>query len=244
MPGKPSADEVRARVAAFPHWYHRLELAPGLVTPGVNDSSHVLSRLDALGLPRDFAGLRVLDLGCRDGFFSFEAERRGAATVIGVDYAEAACTGFPIAAEILGSAVEFRRLNLYDIDPEKLGTFDVVFFLGLLYHLRDPLLALDRIRAMQKPGGLLYVETQLATDPLVLGASTPLWQFFPGASLAGDATNCWGPNLAGLAAAVEASEYSVLRHEGADRAILVARAVEDGSVAFYRDLDRGLRASS
>ena len=59
-------------------WYHQIELAPGIVTPGVNDSPAVLRNLEALGLPDDCSGLRVLDIGCRDGFFSFAMEARGA----------------------------------------------------------------------------------------------------------------------------------------------------------------------
>ena len=243
-PTSKGVEEIRARVRSFPHWYHQIELAPGVVTPGINDGSHVLARLDAFGLPRDLRGQRVLDLGCRDGFFSFEAERRGAAEIIGVDYADAAVTGFPIAAEILGSRVDYRRSNVYDLAPAQLGTFDVVFFLGLLYHLRDPLLALDRIRAVQNPGGLLFIETQLTTDSELRRSPVPLWQFFPGASLAGDATNRWGPNLPGLAAAVEGCEYTVLGYEGVDRAILAARAIHNHETAYYRDLDRGLRADS
>ena len=186
-----------------------------------------------------------MDLGCRDGFFAFEAERRGALEVVGVDYADPSATGFPIAAEILGSRALYRTMNVYDIDPSSLGTFDVVFFLGLLYHLRDPLWAIDRIRALQRPGGLLFVESQLASSPEVRQSPLPLWQFFPGDSLSGDATNCWGPNLAGLVAAVEECEYRVLdKVDGEARGLVVARAVTDAQAAAFRKLDRGLRAST
>jgi tRNA (mo5U34)-methyltransferase len=243
-PGGLDANQVRERVGAFRAWYHRIELAPGVVTPGINDSPHVLGVLDDIGLPRDLTGLRVLDLGCRDGFFAFEAERRGAREVVGVDYCDPAKTGFNIAAEILASRVSYRVLNVYDISPQTLGKFDVVLFLGLLYHLRDPLLALDRIRAMQEPGGLLFAETQLSQEREVLDSPLPLWQFFAGAALNGDATNRWAPNLAGLGAAISEAEYEILVLRGDARGIAAARAKRDDSTSYFRSLDRGLRQSS
>jgi tRNA (mo5U34)-methyltransferase len=96
--------DIRERAARHPTWYHRIELAPGLVTPGVHDSQSGLRILDGLGLPRDCSGLRVLDIGCRDGYFAFELGRRKA-TVVGLDDADPTVTGFSIAAA-LGSHVE------------------------------------------------------------------------------------------------------------------------------------------
>src|SRR5512145_1989374 len=103
----PASDDpqgVRALVAGHRAWYHQIELAPGLVTPGTHASAAALAVLDRLGLPADASGRRVLDLGCRDGFFTFEMERRGA-EVVAVDYADPDVTGFSIAARILGSRV-------------------------------------------------------------------------------------------------------------------------------------------
>jgi tRNA (mo5U34)-methyltransferase len=241
----PQREALERRVAAVKFWYHQIELAPGFVTPGINASQTVLRRLDDLGLPRDLTGKRVLDLGCRDGYFSFEAERRGASEVIGVDYTEASATGFPLAAEILNSRVQYRLLNVYDVGPAELGTFDVIFFLGLLYHLRNPMLAIDRIRAVQAPGGLIFAETQTARDADVLASATPLWEFFPKDSLAGDATNCWGPNLPGFVKAFEECEYEVLASHGdGARATLAARAISDQRLAFFRQLDSGIRKAT
>ena len=73
-----SDEQVRERIAAVPHWYHQIEVRPGIVTPGINDSAGTLAQLD---LPQDCTGLRALDIGARDGFFSFELERRGAQVV-------------------------------------------------------------------------------------------------------------------------------------------------------------------
>lgn len=98
------AAEVRARIASVPHCYHRIEVRPGILTPGTNDSQTSLARLD---LPVDCSGLSVLDIGTRDGFFAFELERRGA-RVLAVDYAPPAATGFAVAADLLGSKVLIR----------------------------------------------------------------------------------------------------------------------------------------
>src|SRR3954469_21042627 len=87
--------EIRARIDTVPHWYHQIEIRPGVVTPGINDSSETLQ---LLSLPDDATGTRVLDIGVRDGYFSFELERRGA-EVLAIDYLEPSETGFPIAKE-------------------------------------------------------------------------------------------------------------------------------------------------
>ena len=218
-------------------WYHQIELAPGIVTPGVNDSSAVLKNLEALRLPDDCSGLRVLDIGCRDGFFSFAMEARGA-DVTGVDYAPSSVTGFEVAARVLDSKVEYVVENVYDLDPQKYGRFDVVFFLGVLYHLRNPLLALDRIRQMLNPGGLLFVECQLSTDARVNSLDIPIWQFYPRATLNDDETNKWAPNLPGLGLVVEEAEFTVqdsMVH--GSRGYIKAMVAKDERQEYFRQLD-------
>jgi len=234
-------ESIRGRIAKHPNWYHRIELAPGLVTPGVHDSQAGLRLLDALGLPRDCSGLRVLDIGCRDGFFAFELERRKA-SVVGLDYADPAITGFSIAAEILGSHVEYRVENIYDLDPRRHGLFDLVLFLGVLYHLRNPILALDRVRSVCKPGAIVFVETQICLEPAVAELDLPLWQFFPRDSLHGDATNKWAPNLAGLKSVLQECQFEILEVvRGSDRAAVRARTVADSRLEYYRQVDAGTR---
>ena len=102
---------IRALVDGHRGWYHQIELAPGIVTPGPHHSAGALAAMDRVGLPREASHLRVLDLGCRDGFFAFEMERRGA-EVVGVDYAAPDITGFSIAARILGSGVTYVVENV------------------------------------------------------------------------------------------------------------------------------------
>jgi len=141
-------------------WYHTLELAPGVVTDGVFDLRPWVERY---GLPQDLSGQRVLDVGSFDGFWAFEAERRGAAEVVSLDLDDEAGLdwpprrrpdrfagvlrgqGFRLAHETLGSSVQRVTGNVYDADPSDLGTFDLVICGSVLMHLRDQLRALERI---------------------------------------------------------------------------------------------------
>jgi tRNA (mo5U34)-methyltransferase len=244
------AQEAQRLIEAHPHWYHQIEVAPGVVTPGVNDSQMVL---DALQLPESLEGMRVLDIGARDGFFSFECERRGAAEVVAIDYLTPEETGFPIARELVGSQVQMRQANVYDLSPEEFGSFDLVLFLGVLYHLRDPMLALDRIADVST--GRVIVETQAIDDALLVGPgqfkrladispeleSIPIMQFYPGDSLNNDPSNAWAPNQACLRAMLEESGFAV-DHElrMGQRAIAFGHRTEDVVRDFWRRRDRAI----
>jgi tRNA (mo5U34)-methyltransferase len=244
------AQEALRLIAAHPHWYHQIEVAPGVVTPGVNDSQMIL---DALQLPESLEGVRVLDIGARDGFFSFECERRGAAEVVAIDYLTPEETGFPIARELVGSEVELRQANVYDLNPEEFGTFDLVLFLGVLYHLRDPMLALDAISDVAT--GKLILETQAIDDALLVAPgefkrlvdispeleSIPLMQFYPGDSLNNDPTNVWAPNQAALRAMLGESGFAV-DHELriGQRALAFAHRTQDAMREYWRLRDRAV----
>lgn len=243
--------EIRQRIQQHGRWFHEIELAPGIVTPGEDSNRMKLPILERLGLPQDCRGLRVLDIGCSDGYFSFEMERRGA-EVMAMDFVPADYTGFEVARTILGSEVEYRMGNVYGLDPETVGQFDLVLFLGVLYHLRKPLVALDAIRSVLKPGGRLFLATLMIDDFLLLpdGSSTtlrevapvlediPLWQAYPRDTLNGDFTNCFAPNRAALVAALEEAEFEVTSFEKISMGgYAAARAVEEATSARYRDLD-------
>jgi tRNA (mo5U34)-methyltransferase len=231
------ADAIRGLVAGHSNWYHQIEVAPGLVTPGVHMSADALRILDSIGLPQDAQGLRVLDIGCRDGFFAFEMERRGA-SVTGLDYAAPDVTGFGIASRLLGSRVEYVVANVYDLEPERFGVFDVVLFLGVLYHLRNPLLALDQIHGVTRRGGLVFVETEVALGAGVGDVDVPLWQFHPRARLQGDHTSKWAPNLAGLRTGLEECQIEILEALSiGQRAWVRGRAIIDSELEYYRQLD-------
>jgi len=230
-------EEIQRRMLEYEHWYHRIELAPGIVTPGVMDSQDALAVLDALGLPPCLEGLRALDVGCQDGAFTFALEQRGA-RVVAIDYVEPGASGFVLARSILGSQAEYRTLNVYDVSPESLGRFDIVLFLGVLYHLRNPLLAFDRIHSVCEVGALLFVETQLSTSQTVQALQEPLFQLYPHDTLYGDATNKWAPNISGLQAIVEESQFRVERSlQRGDRGWCQGRAIENDRLEFHRRLD-------
>jgi tRNA (mo5U34)-methyltransferase len=229
-------------VAAYPRWYHRIEVRPGLITPGTNDSPH---NLEMLELPADCSGMRVLDIGARDGFFSFELERRGA-DVLAVDYMPAERTGFPIAAQLLGSRVAFRQANLYNLTAAEIGTFDLVLFLGLLYHLPDPIRAIRIVRSLCR--GRMYLETLVIDEGMLMPdgsqsplarvdarlAEIPLMQFFPGAACGGDPTNYWGPNVRCVEAMLAETEFHVERVARVPgRAVFQCAAVSNPRVAYF-----------
>jgi tRNA (mo5U34)-methyltransferase len=162
----------------------------------------------------------VLDVGAWDGFFSFEAERRGAERVVAVDgpaWREPAWgpggfgtkAGFELARRALRSAVEDREIDLEEISVETLGRFDVVLFLGVLYHLKHPWPVLERVASVCD--GLLILETHAD----LLDLRRPAMALYPGAEVAGDASNWWGPNVAALRA--------MLREEGFARVEVVHR---------------------
>lgn len=147
-----------ARIFKQYDFYHVIEVAPGIFTPG-DESLRAGQKvvLDALAAI-DLAGLRVLDVGCRDGLFSFEAERRGATEVIGIDNdLSVAATEFLIPH--LGSKVRMIKMNLYDLAPEVFGLFDVVLFPGVLYHLRYPIWGLKKILSVLKDRAMFVIET-------------------------------------------------------------------------------------
>lgn len=203
-------------------WYHTLELAPGVVTPGWFDTRKVAEQVP---LPRSLAGLRCLDVATFDGFWAFEMARRGAAEVVGIDLLDAreadwpvnsapevieaigrrkdTGSGFEIAQAALGLDVERIEMNVYDLDPGVIGMFDFVYVGSLLIHLRDPVRALERVRSVCR-GRLLVV------DNVDIGLSLRHPRK-PVASLDGDGRPWWWRmNMRALVRAVEAGGFRLV----------------------------------
>jgi len=134
-------------------WFHSIPLGHGIVTPGVDRSAE---RLATMKLPEDLRGKTVLDVGAWDGFFSFEAERRGASRVLATDSycwsgeGWGSKAGFDLARTALGSQVEDKEIDVLELSSEAVGPFDIVLFLGVLYHMRHPLLALERVASVTR----------------------------------------------------------------------------------------------
>jgi tRNA (mo5U34)-methyltransferase len=197
-------EALRAEVESIP-WWHTIDLGNGIVTPGIDDSPCKLQRLC---LPPDLTGKTVLDIGAWDGFFSFEAEKRGATRVLAVDsYAWNGSTwgtkrGFELARRVLGSKVEDREIEVLDLSPETVGTFDVVFCLGVLYHMRHPLLALQKVSGVTRE--LLVLETVVD----LLAVRRPAMAIYPGGVLYGDPSNWNGINHPALEAMLREVGFS------------------------------------
>ena len=176
---KPLADCVRQRLAAEPYWFLKIEVLPGCYSPGWSDPA--LEKLPHFGLPDDLSGKRVLDIGCAEGFFSFEAERRGAREVIGIDSSPDSVRRFNIVKDARQSAATAVLMNVYDLTPERLGTFDLVLFYGVFYHLKHPQYALERIRSVCA-GDLLF-QTYTQEEPSIKG--TPWARYYPHGVMSG-----------------------------------------------------------
>lgn len=239
MPAARDLDDLRARVAAVPYWWHSIDLGDGVVTPGVKTSAWLEAELARLDLG-DLRGKSVLDIGAYDGYHSFAAERLGAERVVAFDHfvwsvdlpgwtkyrEERIAAGLPVepaetlaqfwrpgelpgrrafdlAHEALGSRVEVVVGDLLDYDLAKLGSFDVVLYLGVLYHVRHPLLALERLVRVTR--GEAIIETQAAA--FRSHDRTPLTRFYEGDELNHDPSNWWTFNEAALLAMCRAAGF-------------------------------------
>ncbi len=223
------AAAARAALSANPVWYHTIELAPGVLTPGQVDLRAAARKL----LPDDLSGVRALDVGTFDGFWAFEMERRGA-DVVAIDVAEIDSAewpplsrarlrrrtreldvelgrGFSHAASALESKVERVVCDVYDLTPEAIsGPVDFAFAGAILLHLRDPVRALERIRAALAPAGELRLMEPISAALTLASPRRPTARF----SAAATDFNWWLPNLAGLRAWPLAAGFAEVRRIG------------------------------
>jgi tRNA (mo5U34)-methyltransferase len=172
-------------------WWHSFELPDGTVIAGVNTLEAQKARIARFPIPADLNGKRVLDIGAWDGWFTFEMERRGA-EVVAIDRWDN--PRFREMHDALGSRAEYRRANVYDLSPAKLGQFDIVLFLGVLYHLKHPLLALERVCSVTKD--FAAVESFALTDRFLPGMHVEehaLLQFFERDGFGGQFDNWFAP---------------------------------------------------
>ncbi|MFH1462581.1 MAG: hypothetical protein ABIG08_02745 [bacterium] len=205
-------EEVIKKISEVPFWWHSIDVGYGIQTPGHHgDIRHPTGDkniLKNMQLPENLQGKRVLDIGAWDGFYSFEAEKRGASYVLAIDnfyrdkLEKTGSQGFEVAKEILNSKVEFKKAGVYELSPEKFGMFNAVLFLGVFYLLQHPILALKKIYSVTKE--ILIMETHY--DPYHGGKKTPLAMFYEGSEIGGNPTVWWGFN--------EACLHSVLRSVG------------------------------
>ncbi len=204
-------DTLRAEIAKHPYWFHKIDLGNGVVTPGWSDP--LREKLPHFGMPDDLTGMRVLDIGCAEGYFSFEAERRGAEEVVAMDKGQSPGDNgarFELCARALGSQITMREASVYDLHPDDWGTFDVVFFFGVLYHLTDQATALQRIASVTD--GTLLLQT-LSIESVAMG-NVPQARLYPDGVESGpkdqpvrDRSVVWVPNAACVRGLIERAGF-------------------------------------
>ena len=243
-----TASDLRRQADALGPWFHNIDLGQGVWTAPdhfLGDYPNVKWRRFAEAIPADLTGKSVLDIGCNGGFYAIALKRRGAVRVLGLDSDDRYLAQARFAAAHLGQDIEFRNLSVYDVGA--LGErFDIVLFMGVLYHLRHPLLALDLIRE-HVAGDLLVFQSMLrgsrAIEPVA--EDYDFWdmdQFerpgyprmhFVEHAYARDWTNWWIPNRAGIEAMLRASGFSIASRPEAEVYLCHAAPVPYGVGAAY-----------
>jgi len=214
-------DALRQEIASRPYWYHKIELADGVVTPGWAPLSP-----PHYGIPRDMTGMRVLDIGAWDGYWTFQALKRGAREVVAIDdfsdhindarpIRERSWDNFDFCRNALGfddTRCQRREFSVYDLSEAELGRFDAVFFFGVLYHLKFPFYALHKIADVCD--GEVFVESSIADDYSPYRGGTGkgfgdayVMEFYPDSQLSNNATGWWAPTLNCLGKMVLASGF-------------------------------------
>ena len=230
MPHKISADELQRRIEELGEWFQNFEL-DGLPTAPhhfLGDYPAVKWRAFAGALPDDLRGRTVLDVGCNAGFYSIEMKRRGADRVVGIDWDERYLAQARFAADISDVEIEFRRMSVYDV-AQLHERFDVVLFMGVLYHLRHPLLALDLLHEHATRDLVVFQSMLRGSDRVerVAGdypfAETSLFDradfprlHFVEHAYSGDPTNWWIPNRAAVEAMLRSAGFEIVAHPEAE----------------------------
>ncbi|HYG25807.1 MAG TPA: TIGR04290 family methyltransferase [Caulobacteraceae bacterium] len=233
-----TTDQIAARARELGDWFHNIELGGARTAPDhfLGDYPNVKWKRFEHAVPKDLTGRTVLDIGCNGGFYSIEMKKRGADRVVGIDFDDRYLAQAKFAAEVTGQDIEFRKMSVYDV--AELGeTFDVVLFMGVLYHLRHPLLALDLIHDHVAGDLLIFQTMQRGSNEIdeVRGN----YDFFedrhfdsPGypkmhfieREYANDWTNWWAPNAACSMAMLRSAGFEILEHP--EDEVYVCRAGE------------------
>jgi tRNA (mo5U34)-methyltransferase len=224
--GALSREEIRQRVDALGPWFHNLDLngVPTAPSHFLGDYPNVKWRRFSGIIPDRLDGKTVLDIGCNAGFYAMEMKRRGAERVLGLDTDDEYLEQARFAAEVNGLRIEFRKMSAYDVGQLR-EKFDLVIFMGVLYHLRHPLLALDLIHE-HVAGDLLLFQSMQRGDSRVdsVDKNYDFWttdQFdspgypklhFIENKYADDPTNWWVPNRACAEAMLRSAGFAIAAH--------------------------------
>jgi len=250
----PEQATLARRIAELGDWFHNLDLHGVPTAPHhfLGDFPSVKWKQICTAIPEDLKGATVLDIGCNGGFYSIQMKQRGADRVLGIDVDERYLNQARFAAETLGLEIEFQKASVYAVDDIP-GQFDYVLFMGVFYHLRYPLFALDKV--IKKVAGRLVFQTMLRGSDQVQEWSDdyPFWNkhvfehadfprmFFIEKSYAHDYTNWWVPNRAAVESMLRSSGLEVLEHPEAETWICAPRTVQrEGRYVLDRELDGSL----
>jgi tRNA (mo5U34)-methyltransferase len=230
-----SQEELREKIVSLGPWFHNMELNGVRTAPDhfLGDYPNVKWKHFASAIPQDLSGKSVLDIGCNAGFYSMEMKRRGAARVLGIDFDEDYLAQARFASKVTGLDIEFQKLSVYDVGL--LGeTFDIVLFMGVLYHLRHPLLALDLLYENVVDDMLVFQSMQRGSAQI--GEMREDYPFFDTAHFdapeypkmhfiehryAGDPTNWWAPNAACVEAMMRSAGFEITAHP--EREVYICR---------------------
>ena len=221
---------IRERVRSLGTWFHNLDLQGVPTAPDhfLGDYPRVKWKGFAHALPEDLTGRTVLDIGCNAGFYSIEMKRRGADRVLGIDSDPAYLEQARFAASVSGVDIELRQLSVYDVALLE-ERFDLVLFMGVLYHLRHPLLALDRIHEHVARNLFVFQSVLRGGDEVdAIPHDIPFWNdsafrsegfprlHFVERRFSRDGTNWWIPNRACAEAMLRSSGFEILSRPEAE----------------------------
>lgn len=248
--GGLTGEQIERRVRELGTWFHNIDLRGVKTAPNhfLGDYPAVKWKSFAQAIPADLRGKSVLDIGCNAGFYSIEMKRRGAERVVGIDSDDIYLEQARFAAEVCEAEIEFRKLSVYDVAA--LGEkFDVVLFMGVLYHLRHPLLALDLIHENVARDLLVFQSMQRGSNQVLeLLEDYHFWEksifdqpgfphlHFVEHKYCGDVTNWWIPNQACAEAILRSAGFEIVGHPEEEVYVCRWRELEvapDGPRAVY-----------
>jgi tRNA (mo5U34)-methyltransferase len=243
--------ELAQRISELGEWFHNLNLHGVPTAPHhfLGDFPNIKWKQIASAMPDDLTGATVLDVGCNGGFYSIEMKRRGAKRVLGIDVDDRYLNQARFAAETLGFDIELQKRSVYAVD-ELAGQFDYVLFMGLFYHLRYPLFALDKL--IKKIAGKLVFQTMVrgSAESREWADDYPFWNtqifeehdfpsmYFIEKSYSHDPTNWWIPNCAAVESMLRSSGLVIEAHPEPETWICnPSRVQRDGRYILDHELE-------
>lgn len=244
-----STEQIKQRVVELGEWFHNLDLGGVQTAPDhfLGDYPQIKWQQFSFAVPEDLTGKSVLDVGCNAGFYSIQMKRRGAARVVGIDTDEKYLAQARFAAKVSNAEIEFRKLSVYRVQ-ELREQFDLVLFMGVLYHLRHPLLALELLHEYVV-ADLLVAQSLLrgSKEHMNFPRDFPFWEqqvferdefprmYFVENRFANDPTNWWIPNRACFEAMLRSAGFEIMAHPE-DEVFICRRTEVSGPLNYAKEL--------